>query len=137
MREATLSNEEEKDNLPRSSLSSSIFEALKGLVVIKKIDHQLLNQYSAEDVNRIKLSLQLESAAARIAFLNNDVEATQISINNLKSLSNSYLDESTPLARLISKLEAKRFVTPPIARDKLDVLRLKIREFRQSPGLLD
>jgi len=47
------------------------------------------------------------------------------------------LDESTPLARLISKLEAKRFVTPPIARDKLDELRLKIREFRQSPGLLD
>ena len=123
--------------MPRSSLSSSIFEALKGLMVIEKIDHQLLNQYSAEDVNRIKLSLQLESAAARVAFLNNDVEATQISIDNLKSLSNSYLDESTPLARLISKLEAKRFVTPLIARDKLDVLRLKIREFRQSPGLLD
>ena len=135
--ELNQADEEEKENLPRSSLSSSIFEALKGLVAIKKIDHQLLNQYSAEDVNRIKLSLQLESAAARIAFLNNDVEATQISINNLKSLSNSYLDESTPLARLISKLEAKRFVTPPIARDKLDVLRLKIREFRQSPGLLD
>ena len=130
-------DEEEKENLSRSSLSSSIVEALKGLVAIKKIDHQLLNQYSAEDVNRIKLSLQLESAAARIAFLTNDVEATQVSINNLKSLSNSYLDESTPLARLISKLEAKRFVTPPIARDKLDVLRLKIRDFRQSPGLLD
>lgn len=130
-------DEEEKENLSRNSLSSSIVEALKGLVAIKKIDHQLLNQYSAEDVNRIKLSLQLESAAARIAFLTNDVEATQVSINNLKSLSNSYLDESTPLARLISKLEAKRFVTPPIARDKLDVLRLKIRDFRQSPGLLD
>lgn len=130
-------DEEEKENLSQSSLSSSIVEALKGLVAIKKIDHQLLNQYSAEDVNRIKLSLQLESAAARIAFLTNDVEATQVSINNLKSLSNSYLDESTPLARLISKLEAKRFVTPPIARDKLDVLRLKIRDFRQSPGLLD
>ena len=106
-------------------------------MAIKKIDHQLLNQYSVEDVDRIKLSLQLESAAARIAFMTNDVEATQISINNLKSLSNSYLDESTPLARLISKLEAKRFVTPPIARDKLDVLRLKIRAFRQSPGLSD
>ena len=130
-------DEEEKENLPRSSLFSSIIEALKGLVVIKKIDHQLLNQYSAGDVNRIKLSFQLESATARIAFLNNDVEATQISINNLKNLSNSYLDESTPLARLISKLEAKKLVTPPIARDKLDDLRLKIREFRKSPRLLN
>ncbi len=130
-------DEEEKENLPRSSLFSSIIEALKGLVVIKKIDHQLLNQYSAGDVNRIKLSFQLESATARIAFLTNDVEATQISINNLKNLSNSYLDESTPLARLISKLEAKKLVTPPIARDKLDELRLKIREFRQSPRLLN
>ena len=130
-------DEEEKENLPRSSLFSSIIEALKGLVVIKKIDHQLLNQYSAGDVNRIKLSFQLESATARIAFLTNDVEATQISINNLKNLSNSYLDESTPLARLISKLEAKKLVTPPTARDKLDELRLKIREFRQSPRLLN
>ena len=130
-------DEEEKENLPRSSLSSSIIEALKGLVIIKKIDHQLLNQYSVADVNRIKLSFQLESATARIAFLTNDAEATQISINNLKNLSNSYLDESTPLARLISKLEAKKLVTPPIARDKLDELRLKIREFRQSPRLLN
>ena len=135
--ELNQADEEEKENLPRSSLSSSIFESLKGLVAIKKIDHQLLNQYSVEDVDRIKLSLQLEIAAARIAFMTNDVEATQISINNLKSLSNRYLDESTPLARLISKLEARRFVTPPIARDKLDELRFKIREFRQSLGLLD
>ena len=126
-----------KENKPKSSLSFSIFEALKGLVVVKKIDHQLLNQYSAGDVNRIKLSFQLESATARIAFLTNDVEATQNSINNLKNLSNSYLDESSPLARLISKLEAKKLVTPPIARDKLDELRLKIRELRQSPRLLN
>ena len=79
----------------------------------------------------------MESATARIAFLTDDIEATQISINNLKKLSESYLDESTPLARLISKLEAKKLVTPPIAREKLEELRIGIRDFRQSPRVLN
>ncbi len=116
---------------------SSIFKALKGLVTVKKIDHQLLNQYPAGEANLIKLNFQLESATARIAFLTNDVEATQISISSLKNLSESYLEESTPLARLISKLEANKPVTPPIAREKLEELRVKIRGFRQSPGPLN
>ena len=34
--ELNQADEEEKENLPKNSLSSSIFEALKGLVVIKK-----------------------------------------------------------------------------------------------------
>jgi len=116
---------------------SSIFKALKGLVTVKKIDHQLLNQYPAGEANLIKLNFQLESATARIAFLTNDIEATQISISSLKNLSESYLEESTPLARLISKLEANKPVTPPIAREKLEELRVKIRGFRQSPGPLN
>ncbi len=130
-------DDEQEKNKPKNSFSSSIFEALKGLVIVKKVDHQLLNQYPAGEANLIKLSFQLESATARIAFLTDDIEATQISINNLKKLSESYLDESTPLARLISKLEAKKLVTPPIAREKLEELRIGIRDFRQSPRVLN
>ena len=136
-RELNQQAEEELEKGAKSGLSSSILEALKGLVVVKKIDHQLLNQYSAGEANLIKLSFQLEGATARIAFLTNDDEATQISINNLKKLSDNYLDEATPLARLISNLEAKRLATPPVAKEKLGELRLKIRELRQSPRFLN